>query len=158
MKTIVAAMALILAGGSVARAQPAPTPSMILTAIEVSDLAKSEAFYMNALGMKKLMRLSKPTDPFVKDAFNFSGDPTASEPLLILMHHDKPEGAVHASGLIIGMHVADVHSAAKRVREAGFTVSHEPAADDTGPKLTTHVNDPDGNPIELVQFDPARMR
>lgn len=137
---------------------PAPLPTMLFAALETRDIAKAQAFYTNALGMKNVMRISRPEDPFIKDAFNFSGDTRSSEPLLILMHHDGPEAAHPASSVTLGMRVADARDAAARVRRAGYAVLREPPPEDHGAKLTTLVRDPDGNTIELVQLDLARMR
>lgn len=158
-RSTTAALALVFGTGTAIGATPAPMPLLMFTGVEVSDFAKSEAFYTQAIGMKKLMRLSKPTDPFIKDLLSFSDDPTAPGPMLILMHFDKPpEGRTHASGVLLGVQVADAHAAAAKVRAAGYAVLREPAANDRSAKLTTLVKDPDGNTIELVQLDMARMR
>lgn len=158
-RSAVTALAIALGTSASVGATPEPSPALMFTAIEVSDFAKSEAFYMQAIGMKKLMRVSKPSDPFIKDVLSFSEDRTAPGPMLILMHFDKPpEGRTHAAGVLLGIRVADTHAAAARVRAAGYTVLHEPARDDQSAKLTTLVKDPDGNAIELVQLDVARLR
>ena len=160
MNRILLAAALSILAIVPARAEtpPAPGSTMMFAALETRDIAKAEAFYMTALGMKKLMRISRPDDPFTKDAFNFSGDPMANEPLLILMHHEGPEGAHPVSSVMLGIRVADARAAAARVRLAGYAVLHEPAAQDHGAKLTTLVRDPDGNTVELVQLDLSRLR
>ena len=158
LRAAVAALAALVATVP-ALAEPLPPPTTLFTAIQVSDFEKAEAFYMTALGMKKVLRISKPDDPFVKDGLSFSGDPLAPEPLLILMHYDQPrDGISHAAGITLGMRVADARAAAARVRAAGYPVIREPAPDDHGPRLATLVKDPDGNLIELVQLDYSRMR
>lgn len=126
-----------------------PVPSMMFAALETSDLERSEAFYTHAIGLKKIARISQPGAPVTKDAFNFSGDPRAGEPLLILEHHNA---TTPVSRALIGMRIADVHAAAAQVRAAGYKVLSEPAADDHGSRLTTLVRDPDGNLVELVQL------
>lgn len=152
---LLASLCALFATALPARAEP-PIPAMMFTAIETRDIARAEAFYTTALGMKRIVRLSRPSDPFVKDAYNFSGDPMAQEPLLILMHHDGQD-ARPTDTVLLGMRVADTHKAAAQVRAAGYPVLHEPAAGETGYKLTTLVADPDGNHIELVQLDLKRM-
>jgi len=149
--------ALLSLGASVAAHAEPPIPAMMFTALETSDLDRAEAFYTKALGMKRVVRVSKPGAPVTEDAFNFSGDPLAAEPLLILAHHDATDPKP-VSRVLMGMRVADAHAAAAQVRAAGYEVSREPAADDRGPRLTSLVKDPDGNTIELVQLDYSRMK
>lgn len=145
-----------LAGGTTSQAE-APVPSLMFTALETGDLERAEAFYINAIGMKRVMRISPPGASATKDAFNFSGNPLAAEPLLILAHHDATDPKP-VSPVLLGMRVADAHAAAAQVRAAGYEVLREPAADDHGPRLTTLVKDPDGNIVELVQLDYSRMK
>jgi len=150
-----AALLSLGAGASVHAETPLPT--MMFTALETSDLEKAEAFYTQALGMKRVVRISKPGTAVTEDAFNFSGDPLAAEPLLILAHHDATDPKP-VSRVLLGMRVTDAHAAAAQVRAAGYEVLREPAADDHGPRLTTLVRDPDGNTIELVQLDYSRLK
>lgn len=146
---------LALAGATAGHAE-APVPSLMFTALETGDLERAEAFYIKALGMKRVTRISPPGAPTTKDAFNFSGDPLAAEPLLILSHHDATDPKP-VSQVLLGMRVADARAAAAQVRAAGYEVLREPAEDDHSPRLTTLVKDPDGNIIELVQLDYSRL-
>lgn len=152
-------LAVLAALATIALPLKAETPvaAVMFTAIETRDLERSEAFYTAALGMKRIMRLSRPGDPFVKDAYNFSGDPKAPEPLLILMHHNRRSDARPTRALLLGMRVEDARKAAEQVRAAGYPVIREPDARDSGYKLTTIVADPDGNRIELVQLDLTKL-
>lgn len=159
---ISAVAALALASFAVAgpaRAEPAPATasSTIFVAIETRDIERAESFYTRALGMKRIVRISRPEDPFVKDAYNFSGDPMAPETLVILIQHTEPKAVPPPSAVMLGVRVADAHAAAARVRAAGYMVLREPPMDDHGARLTTLTKDPDGNTIELVQLDLARL-
>lgn len=126
--------------------------SALFTGLEVADVARAEAFYTAALGMKRVMRLSRPSDPFVKDALTFSGDPLAGEPLLILIHHIGPDARPPAQGVTLGFRVADAQAAARRVRDAGYAVLRDPPAVPESGRAVALVRDPDGNVVELVQL------
>jgi lactoylglutathione lyase len=130
----------------------------MFVAIETTDIARAEAFYTNALGMKRVMRISRPQDPYIKDAYSFSGDPLAAEPLIILVQHNDRKTAPPPTAIELGVRVADTHAAAAKVRAAGYAVLREPPPEDHGAKLASIAKDPDGNTVELVQLDIARLR
>jgi len=149
------AVAALASAGTLASAAPIPLPSMMFTTIEVSDLPRAEAFYVNALGMKKIARISKATDPYVKDALGFSDDPSMPGSMLLLTSHREPKpGENRAVGVMLGVRVADARAAADQVRKAGYTVLREPPVGAAGPQIIALVQDPDGNRIELVQLNP----
>ena len=147
-----AAWGLLVTAPAQAQSQPQSAPSTLFTGLEVADVARAEAFYTAALGMKQVMRLSRPSDPFVKDALSFSGDPLAAEPLLILIHHNAPDARPAAQGITLGFRVSDVQAAARRVRDAGYVVLRDPPAVPEGGRAVALVRDPDGNLVELVQL------
>jgi|KBSSwiStaDraftv2_1062776.scaffolds.fasta_scaffold26128_6 lactoylglutathione lyase len=150
--------ALLVGLAAPAVAEPAPLPATMFITMETTDIVRAEAFYTRALGMKRVLRISRPQDPFIKDAYSFSGDPLAAEPLVILVQHNDRKTAPPPSAIVLGVHVADAHAAAAKVRAAGYAVLREPPPEDHGAKLATIAKDPDGNTIELVQLDIARLR
>lgn len=139
-----------------AQAQQAPaaaSPSFGFVGLDVSDIEAAKKFYIDGVGMKQAMVLSKPTDPFQKVALNFTGDPSTGGTLLILIHYDKPSAprTGPARG-IVGMLVPDIHAAADRLRSHGYQVLREPPADAKGPVLTTLARDRDGLLVELSEY------
>lgn len=121
--------------------------------LEVADMARARSFYVDALGMKPVFTISKPGDPAEKIAFNFSGDPRSSEPLLILIHYEKPKSTQNRStGAKVGIRVSDSRAAALRVQKAGFPIVRIAAADEKGPVINSVVRDADDVIVELVQL------
>ena len=133
-------------------AQTAPSGFSFLS-LEVADMARARSFYVDALGMKPAFTVSKPGDPAEKIAFNFSGDPRSSEPLLILIHYAKPTATQNRStGAKVGIRVGDSRAAALRVQQAGFPVVRLAAEDEKGPVINSVVKDAEGVIGELVQL------
>jgi uncharacterized HAD superfamily protein len=103
--------------------------------------------------MKPVFTVSKPGDPAEKIAFNFSGDPRSSEPLLILIHHQKPDATQNRStGAKVGIRVGDSRTAALRMQKAGFPVIRIASPDEKGPVINSVVRDADGVIVELVEL------
>ena len=133
-------------------AQTAPSGFSFLS-LEVADMARARSFYVDALGMKPAFTVSKPGDPAEKIAFNFSGDPRSSEPLLILIHYAKPNATQNRStGAKVGIRVSDSRAAALRVQKAGFPVVRLAEENEKGPVINSVVKDADGVIVELVQL------
>jgi lactoylglutathione lyase len=143
-----------LTGSSYAQ-QPSvvAAPSFGFVGLDVADIEAAKKFYIDGVGMKQALVLSKPTDPFQKIGLNFTGDPRSSGTLLILIHYDKPKAPrTQPPGGMVGMLVPDTHAAAARLRANGYQVLREPAATDTGPVLTSLARDPDGLLVELSEY------
>lgn len=152
------ALAAMMPGAAAAQA-PASASAHVqasgfsFLSLEVADMARARSFYVDAIGMKPVFKVSKPGDPFEKIAFNFSGDPKSSEPLLILIHYDKPSAEQnHSSGAKVGIRVNDSRAIAARVRDAGFPLVRMAGADEKGPVINSVVRDPDGVIVELVEL------
>jgi lactoylglutathione lyase len=121
--------------------------SYIHTCYRIRDPQKSEDFYVNKLGMKKVgeMDLGSATNHF----FALEEDP--SEPMLELTHnHDRTEPYDKGDGYA---HVAFVEETVSRLKEQGVNVTLEPktlTADGNDYRIS-FIEDPDGYKIELVQ-------
>ena len=159
MRGAASALALALTsmapfGCSALAADAVATPARLTwMSLEVSDMDAARRFYVDALGMKQIFQLHKSGDAFQKFGFNFSGDQSSGESILILIHHDRAiPGRNSSSGAMIGLIVPDVHKAADHVRKAGYAVLREPPADAKGPVLTAIVRDPDGVTIEITEL------
>ena len=137
-----------------AHAQRPAVPGLGFIGLEVGEIEAAKRFYIDGVGMKQAIVLSKPGDPFQKIGLNFTGDPSSGGPLLILIHYDKPRTPPQGppAGALVGILVPDTHAAAARLRSQGYRVLREPAATDKGPILTSVVRDPDGRTVELSEM------
>ena len=128
-------------------------PSFSFTSLETADLAKSEAFYMGALGFKRIIQLTPPNAPVVKVGYNFSGDLNSPEPMLILIHYVSPTPTEnHSSGAKIGFNVADARAVMDRIRAAGFNVTSDAKKSPDTPIIKGVAHDPDGVTVEIVEL------
>ena len=125
--------------------------SYIHTCYRIRDPQKSEDFYVNKLGMKKVgeMDLGSATNHF----FAFEEDP--SEPMLELTHnHDRTEPYDKGDGYAhVAFVVDDLEETVSRLKEQGVNVTLEPktlTADGNDYRIS-FIEDPDGYNIELVQ-------
>ena len=125
--------------------------SYIHTCYRIRDPQKSEDFYVNKLGMKKVgeMDLGSATNHF----FAFEEDP--SEPMLELTHnHDRTEPYDKGDGYAhVAFVVDDLEATVLRLKEQGVNVTLEPktlTADGNDYRIS-FIEDPDGYKIELVQ-------
>jgi catechol 2,3-dioxygenase-like lactoylglutathione lyase family enzyme len=143
---------------SVVRAAPpvsnaAAQARINFTIMPVADLARAEAFYTRALGMKVLLR------PHDEIALNMSGDVNAAETMLFLKQTANAKTQSH-DGVGVGLLVSDVAAVAAQVRASGYAIEKEVeprvvSAPNVQPAITMTkiiVRDPDGNIIELVQL------
>lgn len=137
------------------QAQAVPVPSMGFFSLAVADLARTEAFYTQGIGLKRAMNLTRPGSSVEEIGLNFSGTAGAdSGPLLVLVHNTDPQRAAGnmSKGAKVGFLVKDTHAVAARLRELGYRVLREPGADEKGPILNTIALDPDGVIVEIVEM------
>lgn len=125
--------------------------TFIHTCYRILDPARSEDFYVNKLGMKKVgeMDLGSATNHF----FAMKEDPTS--PMLELTHnhgqaepYDKGNGYAH-----VAFTVDDLEATVEDLKSQGVTVTLEPktmTADGNDYRIA-FIEDPDGYKIELVQ-------
>jgi lactoylglutathione lyase len=125
--------------------------SYIHTCYRILDPERSEDFYVNKLGLKKVgeMDLGSATNHF----FAFEEDP--SEPMLELTHnHDRTEPYDKGDGYAhVAFVVDDLEGTVSGLKEQGVNVTLEPktlTADGNDYRIS-FIEDPDGYKIELVQ-------
>jgi lactoylglutathione lyase len=123
----------------------------IHTCYRVLDPERTEDFYVNKLGMKKLgeMHLPSATNHF------FAMEEDASLPMLELTHnHDRTEPYDKGDGYAhVAFTVDDLEGTVSSLEEQGVTVTLDPktlTADDHDYRIA-FIEDPDGYKIELVQ-------
>ena len=125
--------------------------TFIHTCYRILDPARSEDFYVNKLGMKKVgeMDLGSATNHF----FALEEDPAS--PMLELTHnhdqtdpYDKGNGYAH-----VAFTVDDLEATIEDLKNQHVTVTLEPktlTADNNDYRIA-FIEDPDGYKIELVQ-------
>jgi lactoylglutathione lyase len=123
----------------------------IHTCYRIFDPQRSEDFYVNRLGLKKVgeMDLGSATNHF----FALEADP--SQPMLELTHnHDRTEPYDMGDGYAhVAFTVDDLEGTVEDLKNAGVTVTLEPktlTADGNDYRIA-FIEDPDGYKIELVQ-------
>ena len=123
----------------------------IHTCYRILDPARSEDFYVNKLGMKKLgeMDLGSATNLF------FAMEEDASSPMLELTHnHDRTEHYDKGDGYAhVAFTVDDLEGTVSGLKDQGVKVTLEPktlTADGHDYRIA-FIEDPDGYKVELVQ-------
>ena len=116
--------------------------SAIEPALSTSDLERLSAFYAEVFGAEETMRVPGRKGPFFV-TLGF-GDAT-----LTLVDHKS--GAQAAPGrVVLAVFVENVDDLLPRVKAAGGKL-HGKAKDMPWGHRVAHVDDPDGNPINLTQ-------
>ena len=125
--------------------------TFIHTCYRILDPARSEDFYVNKLGLKKVgeMDLGSSTNHF----FALEEDPAS--PMLELTHnHDQAEPYDKGNGYAhVAFTVEDLESMVADLKDQGVNVTLEPktlTADGNDYRIA-FIEDPDGYKIELVQ-------
>ena len=115
-------------------------------AINVSDLARSERFYVDVLGLEVLNRISTPdVDELIV------GSSTGGSQLILARHaHGRP---VQAGGGMWKIYLAtdDSEGLFRRAVEAGAEPVAEPRHLERFKVTIAFVHDPDGHLVELGQ-------
>jgi catechol 2,3-dioxygenase-like lactoylglutathione lyase family enzyme len=135
--------------GAPARAQAPAADDLSLTAValNVADLARSEKFYIDLLGLERTFRY--PAEGKLLEV-GLSRPGQKGQMSIILAHFNDdplPEGKARYGRIVVT--TADAKAVAKRATDAGFaarTLSAPP-----GGSVVIFVTDPDGYQIELYQ-------
>ena len=137
----------VTASAAGAQAPAAPDITMSAVALNVSDLARSEKFYIDVLGLERTFRY--PADGKLLEV-GLSRPGTKGQMSVILAHfNDDPLPEEKARYGRIVVVTTDAKAVAKRATDAGFaarTLSAPP-----GGSVVIFVTDPDGYQIELYQ-------
>jgi lactoylglutathione lyase len=110
--------------------------------LDVRDLARSERFYRDLLGLKEIVRYELPDRVIVQLS------PTGRSPGVELWF--EPDRVVApATEIHIAFDVDDTRGWIARLRDAGVPVAQEPF--EIGDEIIAFVRDPDGYLVELNQ-------
>jgi lactoylglutathione lyase len=127
------------------------TPTFIHTCYRILDPVRSEDFYVNKLGLKKVgeMDLGSATNHF----FALEEDP--SQPMLVLTHnHDQTEPYDKGNGYAhVAFTLDDLEGTIENLKSQDVNVTLEPktlTADGNDYRIA-FIEDPVGYKIELVQ-------
>jgi len=117
-------------------------------AINVSDVERSERFYVDVLGLEVLHRIDTPEVVWL-----IVGSSTGGSQLILAHHPDG--GPVSPGGGLWKVFVStdDVHDLFRRATDAGAEVVNEPFRLEQFGVTLAFVHDPDGHLIELGQQD-----
>jgi catechol 2,3-dioxygenase-like lactoylglutathione lyase family enzyme len=147
----VAALATIVCTftGTPVSAQPSATNDVTLSAValNVADLARSEKFYIDVLGLERTFRY--PADGKLLEV-GLSRPGQKGQMSIILAHFNDdplPDGKARYGRIVVV--AADAKAVAKRATDAGAvarTLSAPP-----GGSVVIFVTDPDGYQVELYQ-------
>jgi len=116
-------------------------------AFRCTDIEKSLHFYVSALGLKRVFDIEtddkKPWIIYLKVCKN----------QFIELFYNKPDDIKcdNLSYAHICLEVKDIEKAAAHIRKCGYAVTEPHKGKDLN--IQAWVKDPDGNPIELMQFD-----
>ena len=129
-----------------------PAPAIIAPALNVLDLKATEAFYVNMLGMKVMLRLGGENAAHQEVTLNFSGNLYAPESSLLLNYTaDRSEPYSFDGFSRIAFRVKDIAATVERIRAAGHKIISEPRIiKGTSIKLA-FVEDPNGARVELIE-------
>ena len=134
--------------------QNASAEGFILLKIQVSDLKRSLDFYTHLVGMKEAQRVDPP-GPVEEVLLNFNGRKNTFA--LVLVYNSEKQGPIKTAGSgfpgpVIA--VPDIGAAIARIANGGYKIARPPTrVNDQGLNITyAFAQDPDGYPVELVQF------
>jgi|GEM_PF-996918 len=142
----------LLAAACIRTTVSAQTPadaSLSLVGIDVVDMEKAKAFYIQVLGMRPLFTSGGPSAPVEEVGLGF---PAAGEhqTMVMLMHHVDGGAPLHPAKLVF--RVANVQSIIEHVRAAGYTVVSEPHHSAGSPLKTAMTKDAEGTLIEFFEL------
>jgi catechol-2,3-dioxygenase len=149
---LVALIVAMLAPVTSARAQTPASAEITLSAValNVADLARSEKFYIDVLGLERTFRY--PAEGKLLEV-GLSRPGTKGQMSVILAHFNDdplPEGKAGYGRIVVT--TADAKAVAKRATDAGFAVRTLSAP--PGGSVVIFITDPDGYQVELYQPAP----
>ena len=164
------AICTLLLGTAVAGCTAPPAPpaqvhaasaAILFPALNVSDLAATEDFYVRLLGMKVTLRVGETGSPHQEVTLNFSGELLAPEASLVLNSVSGRQAPYRFDAFSrLAIRVPDVSEVVERIRGAGHPILEEPRVIevDGSPIKLAFVQDPNGMRVELIELGPGEHR
>lgn len=138
-----------------APAEP-PAPAVLFPALNVLDLEKTVAFYVDFLGMNETLRLGDETTERIEVTLSY-GDANAPGASLVLQRENgRTRPYVFDAFSRIAFRVMDLDDLVARMRAAGTPVLVEPHfIEAMSMKIRlAFVEDPNGARVELIEIVP----
>src|SRR5262249_30886820 len=128
----------------------ARTGRLLVTRLNVRDLAVSLKFFAEGLGLTEQSRFS-PSKGSIEVSL---GDPSHPLPSTIMLINRESRTTPYDPGEWgpVVMEVKDVRTVAANAARAGGKLVRQPADSPAAAVITAVVQDPDGHQFELVQF------
>ena len=117
-------------------------------ALRVNDLATSESFYQNVLGLELIKRFDRAA--FFRISDGYAGHTT----VLALFDREVPVAQTRTTVDHIAFAIALEDYSSEKQRLEGLGVSVTTAAHERVQWRSLYIHDPDGNEVELVCYDP----
>jgi predicted enzyme related to lactoylglutathione lyase len=157
VQKIVALGVAFAAANICAQAQPAPSPdvgppafsalTMMTATVPTRNLEKSLDFYIRGLGLAAMPRIEQPN--VTEAPLSFPGGGT----FVMLMYPKSKDTVITPRGsltrLVLG--VPDLQALEARLKGAGYALKSPIMNLPQYKAAVSHVEDPDGNQIELIQ-------
>lgn len=157
---LVAAPIVFLVGGcatsKVSATPEPPAPAVLFPALNVLDLEKTVAFYVDFLGMNETLRLGDETTERIEVTLSY-GDANAPGASLVLQRENgRTRPYVFDAFSRIAFRVKDLDGLVERMRAAGTPVLVEPHfIEAMAMKIRlAFVQDPNGARVELIEIVP----
>ncbi|HEV3061321.1 MAG TPA: VOC family protein [Vicinamibacterales bacterium] len=136
--------------GQATTASAARTGRLLVTRLNVRDLAASLRFFTEGLGLSEQSRFS-PSKGSIEVTI---GDRSNPLPAGIMLLHRESRTTPYDPGEwgTVVLEVKDVNVSAANAARAGGKLIRPPADSPAAPVIVAVVEDPDGHQFELVQF------
>lgn len=146
------------ASASTTPAAPAapPAPVVLFPALNVLDLEKTVAFYVELMGMRETLRLGDATTERIEVTLSYGDTNGAGASLVLQRENGRTQPYVFDAFSRIAFRVSDVDALVARIRAAGHRVLVEPHfIEAMGMKIRlAFVEDPNGARVELIGVVP----
>ena len=119
-------------------------------ALNAADMARSEAFYTEVIGLKIAIRVPQDGPP-MEIALCVSGSLTGGDPFVVLASLGEPLKAGREGFGRVIINTTDAEAVARRATDAGYTAEAHGSAG----RPVYFISDPDGYRVELYQASEA---
>ncbi|MFO0690450.1 MAG: VOC family protein [Myxococcota bacterium] len=156
-------LALVAAAGCATRSAPEaprppspPAPVLLFPALNVLDLERTLAFYVDLMGMRETLRLGDATTERIEVTLSYGDANGAAASLVLQRENGRTKPYVFDAFSRVAFRVPDVDALVARIRAAGHPVLVEPHfIEAMGMKIRlAFVQDPNGARVELIGVVP----
>lgn len=135
---------------------PPPAPVLLFPALNVLDLERTLAFYVDLMGMRETLRLGDETTERIEVTLSYGDANGAAASLVLQRENGRTKPYVFDAFSRVAFRVPDVDALVARIRAAGHPVLVEPHfIEAMGMKIRlAFVEDPNGARVELIGVVP----